>query len=106
MAVIAVVDADAAHIGHPEEAFLLNAGDDIADVIHMGGKHHLAGIFRLAQLGGDQVAQRVHLDGIDICRDFLPDHIRHGRFQAGGGNGRKQLLQQIKHNYLLLITAH
>jgi hypothetical protein len=52
-----VIEVDAADVGEAEEAVGVDVADHEADLVHMGGDHHLGS---LAPLDGDQVAQGVH----------------------------------------------
>ena len=96
MAVQGVDHADAADVEHAEEAGLLNAGHDEADLVHVSGQHHaLAGA--VALLGADQIAHGVHFHSINIRRDDLLDHVDNLVFTAGGAVSVQNALQSFSH---------
>ena len=71
----------AAHLAEAQVAILVDVGDDEADGVHVGGKHHPgAG----ALLVANQVAQSVSGDLVHIGGGQGPDGGSHLALVAGG----------------------
>ena len=90
------------HLAEAEEALLLDVGDDAADGIHMGGKHHPGAAPLLV---GDEVAHGVPAAFIHEGHGQLFQHVGHLGLVAGGAvTGVEGLegLQKIDHGLLLL----
>ena len=92
---LALLHADAAHVGYAQEALFFDGGDHQADMVHMRGQHDALGVVIAAVLFNDQVAQGIRAHAVHVPAQHLFDDGRYIVLAAGGAPGTQQGFQCI-----------